>query len=211
MPTRTNKARSHQKYDFVLFIFKEGDVKLNIVYRKANLDDAYGIAYVSAYSWKETYTGLLPDDYLANRISNIDKSLDSTKKFIEEHPNYFVAALNNKIVGICNYDINNNDTYKDYGHIGALYVLKEYQNVGIGKELFKIAVEGLIELGYDKMYLECMVGNDSINFYTKYLGEIDKTIDFLINNVGNVKADIVIFEDLNEVYKKLLSKGRVKE
>ena len=39
--------------------------------------------------------------------------------------------------------------------------------MGIGKELFKIAVEGLIKMGYKKMMLECMTGNDTLNFYKK--------------------------------------------
>lgn len=182
---------------------------MNIVYRKATVGDAYGIAYVSAYSWKETYTGLLPEDYLEYRINNINNKVDDTKNFIKKHPNYLVSVANNKVVGICNYDRSNNANYSDYGYIGALYVLKEYQGIGIGKELFKMAIEGLIKLGYDKMYLECMVGNDSINFYTKYLGEIDETIDFPINKVGSVKADIVIFEDLNKTYKKLEKSKRM--
>lgn len=173
---------------------------MNVGYRKANLNDAYGIAYVSAYSWYETYNGLLPSDYLEHRINDIDNKIDVTKKFIKEHPNYLVATVDNKIVGICEYEASDNE---EYGRIGALYVLKDYQKIGIGKELFKMAIEGLIKLGYGKMYLECMVGNDTINFYTKYLGEIDKTIDFPINHVGKVKADIVIFDDLNKTYSEL--------
>lgn len=181
---------------------------MNILYRKATVDDAYGIAYVSAYSWKETYKGLLPEEYLEYRINNINNKVDDTKNFIKEHTNYLVAVVDNKIVGICNYEYSQRQEYKDYGYLGALYVLKEYQGMGIGKELFKMAIEDLIKLGYDKMYLECMAGNDTINFYTKYLGNIDKTIDFPINKVGSVKADIVIFDDLNKTHNELVKTKR---
>ena len=46
------------------------------------------------------------------------------------------------------------------------------------------------------MQLECMEGNDTINFYKKYDGIVESQIDFPIKNVGIVKADIVLFEDL---------------
>ena len=73
----------------------------------------------------------------------------------------------------------------------AIYVLKEYHGYGIGKELFKIAVNELKKMGFNKMQLECMEGNDTINFYKKYDGIVESQIDFPIKNVGIVKADIV--------------------
>lgn len=39
-----------------------------IIIRRATQDDAYGIEYVSAHSWKETYTGFLSSEYLDNRV-----------------------------------------------------------------------------------------------------------------------------------------------
>lgn len=165
---------------------------MNVVYRNANLNDAYAIAYVSAYSWLETYNELLPRYYLEKRINDIDDSVEKTKKFIMEHPNYLVALVDDKIVGICEYEKSIDNKMLDYGRVGALYVLKKYQGYGIGKELFKKAVNGLINMGYNKMYLECMSGNNTINFYKKYDGITQGVIDFPISNVGNVKADIVI-------------------
>lgn len=176
---------------------------MNINYKFANETDAYGIAYVSAYSWMETYSELLPKSYLEDRINNINSSVEKTRSFIRNHPNYLVALVDDKIVGICEYEKSSDNKRLDYGRIGALYVLKKYQGYGIGKELFKRAVNGLINMGYNKIYLECMSGNNTINFYTKYDGIVQEVIDFPISNVGNVKADIVIYNDLNELYKKL--------
>ncbi len=179
---------------------------MNITYRKANINDAYGIRYVAAYSWLETYKGLLPEEYLIDRIKNIKEKEQITKDFIKKNPNYTIALDENKIIGICNYTNCNINEYHNYGKIEALYLLKDYQKLGIGKELFKIAVEDLIKKGYQKLELECMKGNNTIDFYKKYGGKIVKTIDYPINRVGNVKADIVIFEDLNKVYNKLINK-----
>lgn len=34
----------------------------NVIYRKATIDDDYGIRYVGAHSWKETYYVAIIDD-----------------------------------------------------------------------------------------------------------------------------------------------------
>lgn len=44
---------------------------MNINYEKATENDAYGVSYVSAHSWKEIYVGLLPKEYLEDRVKNI--------------------------------------------------------------------------------------------------------------------------------------------
>lgn len=177
---------------------------MNIIYKNANENDAYGIEYVSAHSWKETYSGLLPDEWLNKRIENIDKKIENTKKFINEFDGkYIVAKDNDRVVGILTYGPSKNKKYSDYGYLGAIYVLKEYQGYGIGKELFKLAVNGLKEMGFSKMELECMVGNDTLNFYKKYLGEVSETIDYPINGVGTVKVDVILFDNLNKVLEKI--------
>ena len=173
---------------------------MNITYSLATKEDAYGITYVSAHSWKETYTGLLPDDYLNNRIKNIENKVKNTEKFLESYKGkYIVAKDDEKVIGILAYSNSESEKYKNYGHLGALYILKEYQGFGIGKELFRIAIKGLIDMGYSKMYLECMQGNDTINFYEKYLGEIKEKISYPIKDACSVMADVVVFGNLEEV------------
>lgn len=184
----------------IYIVNKEG-VIMNITYDKATFDDSYGIAYVSAYSWKETYFGLLPDDYLDGRVDNISNNVSNIKKFLEDYDGiYMVAKDKEKVVGILAYNANDND---EYGHLDALYVLKDYQGLGIGKELFKQAVVGLKRLGYNKMKLECMTGNSTLSFYKKYLGNVVSIIDYKINGVGFVKADVIVFDNLDEVIKIL--------
>ena len=177
---------------------------MNITYGIANSEDAYGIEYVSAHSWMETYLGLLPDDYLNNRIRNIENKIEDTKNFLKNYDGkYIVAKDDDRVIGILVYGYSKEEKYKEYGHLDAIYVLKDYQGLGVGKELFKIAVSGLIEMGYSKMQLECMQGNNTLNFYKKYLGVVNETIDYPIKDICVVKADIILFENLNDVLKKI--------
>ena len=180
---------------------------MNIIYEKATEQDAKVIRYIGAYSWKETYTNLVPEDYLDYKIAHYEDKVEREKELINDiNNNYYVARVDNRTVGYVLYGKTNNEKYKDYGNVGALYLLKEYQGYGIGRQLFKTALEGLKELGYSKMMLECMDGNDTINFYKKYLGETVEEIDYPIND-GKiiVKVDIMLFDidkSLDVMYKK---------
>lgn len=172
---------------------------MEINYKIADENDAYGISYVSAYSWNETYKGLLPDDYLERRIKSILDKVEKTKKFVKDYAGSYIVVRDGKnVIGILAYT---KSSEKDYGYLEALYVLKKYQGMGIGKHLFKMAVNGLKNMGYNKMKLECMVGNNTLNFYKKYLGKVSETILYPINESISVKADVVLFEDLNMVLK----------
>ena len=181
---------------------------MNIVYRTAKIDDYEGIYYVSCYSWEETYRGFMPDDYLDDRINNYEERSLRTKKYLEqlewddELENYLVCEVDGKIVGICQYSRTKSDSYADSGLLGALYVLKDYQGLGIGKELFRRAVVGLMNMGYKTMYLECLVGNKSIEFYKKYGGQIIEVVDYPISDF-TVKAEVVYYDHLRNLREKL--------
>ena len=71
-----------------------------------------GKAFVHYTAWRETYTGLMPEEYLAGR------SLERQRQRTYENPgNTLVAA-----------------------EIGALYVLKAYQRRGIGTALMRACI-----------------------------------------------------------------------
>lgn len=111
---------------------------------------------------------------------------------------YLVCEVDGKIVGIAQFLRSQNSNYLDYGLLGTLYVLKKYQGLGIGKELFKRCVRGLMLMGYNKMYLECLCGNKTIDFYKKYGGKLMEVIDYSISDFS-VKADIVCYNSLEDL------------
>ena len=101
----------------------------------------------------------MPDEYLNVRIKTFDERFLKTREFLEklqttgDLDKYWVCEVNGEIIGICQYSRSQNDKYKESGLLGALYVLKKSQGIGVGKTLFKMAVQGLKELGYKTMYL----------------------------------------------------------
>ena len=177
---------------------------MKITYRKATEDDVYGYEYVSAISWKDTYWNLLPKYHLKKRVERLTKpeelepKLQSLRKHINENPGkVFVALDKNKIVGILEIK-ENKEQYPGYGNIDSLYVLPEYKGYGIGKSLFFIGIKELMKLGYNKMQLECLKGNKTLDFYKKYNGTVVETVKWKLYN-RNKKVDIVKFENIKEI------------
>lgn len=174
----------------------------NVIYRKATPADAYEIEFVAAHSWNETYSDFMPKEYLANRIATIKDKVSRAEKYLSETDNYYVAEKDNQVVGIMQFSISQDERFNNYGKLNAIYLLKKYQGLGIGKELFKIAVNGLINLGYNKMYLECITNNPTMGFYEYYYGNAIEVIDYPIRDFS-VKANIVVFDDLSKTMQKL--------
>lgn len=170
----------------------------NLKLRRATKDDAYGIEYVAANTWYDTYKNLMPLEYLTYRLEHIEERVPRVEQRLEESSTFHVLTEEDKVIGILHYKPNQEEKYKDYGYLESIYVLKEHHGKGLGKELFKKAIEGLIELGYNDMYLECIVGNPTMDFYKKYTGYIIDEIDFPIADF-TVKAYVVLFNDLKKI------------
>lgn len=185
---------------------------MNIEIRRATPEDASDIATVAAYSWLESYQGLIDQEYLNNRITDerLEYSTNKTRRLLENTDKYYVAEVDGKIVGIVFYDKSSEEKYMDYGYLEALYLLKQYQGFGIGKMLFNLAVNGLKNMGYNKFYLHCLSGNKTLNFYKKYKGDVVDTIKYPIGTF-NVDADVIVYEDIDEVINILQNKENTRK
>jgi len=131
----------------------------DFIIRKATIDDAEGKGYVHYKSWKETYTGLFPDEVM-NKIS-LKRSIELAK----EHPeNTFIASFDNKIVGFACYLESRDEDLTNAGEIMAVYILNEYKNLGIGKALMASCYKELSS--YENIILWVLESNKkAIGFY----------------------------------------------
>ena len=172
---------------------------MNIEIRKAKEIDAGGIVLVYTYTWETTYKGLIPDEILENRRNTIEDRIPTTANSIKEKDNAYVAVDGNKIVGIMTYGKSRDNNYPDSGEIYSIYVLKEYQGLGIGKDLFMNGIKELINKGYNNMILNVLIGNKTINFYEKYSGiKVGQRQDNFGTTV--LTENIMYFDNLKDIY-----------
>lgn len=146
----------------------------NFIIRKANPEDAYWIAFVNANTWYSAYKWLIPDKVLQARVDSIDERAVKTREFIESGK-YFLVTENtdtHEIIWMLTYWNSRNEDYPNSGEIVAMYLLPNYQKLGIGKKLFLAWINELIKLWYNDMIINVLKWNKTIDFYKKYGGEV---------------------------------------
>lgn len=161
--------------------------------RKATPKDALGIGIVQAYTWKTTYSGLMPDTLIDSRIAALKLIAEECKSEIKQNDNFIVAVVDDTIIGFCLYGSSRNEDYKASGEIFALYVLKGYQGENVGRQLFVAGKNELIRRSYSSMIINCLKGNPSLGFYEHMGGKIVGERHDCIKG-QNLSEDILYFE-----------------
>ncbi len=167
----------------------------NAVIRKAIAADATGIAIVAAYTWATAYSGLLPDSLLKNRIEALPQNAGRIKSLIEKGTfEYAVAVQDNAVIGFCGYGKSRNPKFAQHGEISALYILKGFAGKGIGREIFEFAASQLKAAGCEKMIINCLEGNPSLNFYIHMGGNVVGSREDEIFGGYKIKEHILEFD-----------------
>ena len=135
-------------------------------YRIANLSDLEELSDLHAESWRNSYRGIFPDEFLDNDVWD-DRRASWFSRLSEPKSNQYVivAKDNNKICGfICAFG---NEDPKWGTFIDNLHVSRTYKGKGIGKRLMFLVAEWANEsFNHKGVYLEVLEDNlNAINFY----------------------------------------------
>lgn len=163
--------------------------------RRAVPEDALAINIVNVYTWKTTYSGLMPDSVIDARIQNLRAGAEKCGRDIVENGCVLVAEADHAIVGFCRYGKSRNLDYLSSGEIYALYVLAGYQGLGIGKGLFETVAGMLAAQGHSGMLINCLRGNPTIGFYQHMGGKIVGQRQDAVQG-GVICEDVVYYEEL---------------
>lgn len=136
---------------------------MNVEIKKMETDEEIrGKAYVHWKSWRETYVGIVSDDYLEN-VHTYERCLSRVGPFGEAKID--VAKIDGEVVGFVCYGPS--DEVPGAGEIHGLYLLEAYQGKRIGLSLMDHAFERLKE--YDRIILWAFKDNKrALDFYEKY-------------------------------------------
>ena len=173
----------------------------NFLLRKAIPDDAYWICFVNAHTWYTTYKWLIPDKFLENRINSIEEKAEKVRELIKNGGKYLVVENTDKkeIIWMLIYWPSRNQNYPNSWEINAIYILPEYQKLGIGKKLFLAWIGELIKLWYNDMIINVLKWNNAINFYKKYGGVV---VWERSDEIGEIiiYEDILYFENIESIH-----------
>ena len=136
------------------------------------MSDAPGIARVHVASWRSTYVGIVPDEYLA--------SLDCTERErvwgrLITDDSQFTSVAEHRIDGIVGF-VSGGPTRMDdmtcTGELYAIYLLEQHQRQGIGRRLVTELSTWLLSQDISSMYTWVLAKNPSRRFYES-LGGIE--------------------------------------
>lgn len=161
--------------------------------RKAIPEDALGIAIVNVYTWKTTYSGLLPDDFINSRIDRLAEIADRNRNEIEENNNFIVATVDNTIVGFVWYGKSRNEEFIDSGEVYAIYVLSGFQGKCVGRMILTACIEELKKEGCNSVIINCLEGNKSLEFYKHMGGKVIGKRKDKIKEIFMIE-DIIVLE-----------------
>ena len=148
----------------------------NIEIRKAEVNDAEKVVDVNFNSWETTYGGIFKQDVFERRKLNKDKNIAWWKQHLAGEHDVYVALVAGKLVGYMDF-YRESRTHEGYAEIASIYILKDYQKMGIGRRFFEIAIELTKQANKTKFMLNVLDRNSSLGFYKKMGGKIFETLE----------------------------------
>jgi ribosomal protein S18 acetylase RimI-like enzyme len=139
--------------------------------RPATLEDAVGIADVHVASWRSTYRGLLPDDFLASLSEQ--HYAERWKRVIGEGSSrVFVVESPEGIVGFASGGRERAGENGFAGELYALYVLEGAQRQGHGRALVRTVTGALHEMDLPDMIVWVLRDNAGARHFYERLGGV---------------------------------------
>jgi len=136
--------------------------------RKANLSDVNGIAKVHVDSWRSTYRNILPDEML-NNLSYEKREKLWEKNLAQADTHVFVTEDDKgEIVGFATGAKRDTNQFSHSADLTSIYVLENYQGLGVGKTLLNSVFAQFKELGYHLIFVEVLEENFSKKFYEAF-------------------------------------------
>jgi ribosomal protein S18 acetylase RimI-like enzyme len=123
---------------------------------------------VHVESWRTTYRGQIPDDFL-DQLSASARAEFWSGEISRGENGVFVAASNDVISGFINFGkALDTDVDDQTGEVYALYLLSESQGAGIGRKLWNEAIQELKARGFSKCAVWVLATNKvAIDFYQR--------------------------------------------
>lgn len=141
-----------------------------IAIRRARPADAPGIAAAHVSCWRSAYAGVLPDDFLANlSVARQGAYYDRAIRFghgvyVASLSGQDVAGTGRQIVGFSTARRNGAAGLAE-GEVETLYVLDDYKERGLGRNLLRAAAQHLSALGCRSAFAWVLRANPSVHFY----------------------------------------------
>ena len=170
---------------------------MDYIIEKLSIDNVEYYARVNALAWKQSYKGIVNDDFLEliNTEPEIQKAISNLKEGLNDSSRRFLLKYKDEYVGVLRVRKTKYDKYSECGELGALYLLDAVKGKGFGKILFNKAINELREMmKYDKMIIGCLSENPSNEFYKHMGGKFVDTNPLTLPNGQELMENLYYYE-----------------
>ena len=154
-----------------------------MIIRDVVYEDIDNIAKLYISNWKETYKGLLSEDYL-NSLTK-EYAVEKWNKYIKSENRIFVAYEGNEFLGFV--ASKKDDDKPNYWYLDSLHITKNSRGKGIGTKLIYRVGQYALKSGYKGMSICIVKGNDNAKRIYEKLGAVHYK-DF-IDDFGGTKSN----------------------
>ena len=170
-----------------------------IRYRRADPGDAEAIARVHLQSWRETYTGLLPDELIhaktaAERATAWRNSLLAAATNVGAQHHALLAYREQKLVAFGSFGPQRNHEIAASGFAGefsAKYVLQCAQRCGIGRTLMALMAAELLLDGFRSATVIVLRDNGPARQFYEHIG--GAVLTERLENRGSITLPEVVY------------------
>jgi L-amino acid N-acyltransferase YncA len=181
--------------------------KFCITIREAKATDAAGIAKVTVDTWRTTYGGIVPPDFL-NSLSYEERTAAWQNRYSDSSKLWngwftYVAENNEgEVIGFAGGGPHRGDLPFS-GELVFIYLLKSHQRHGIGSQLTATIASRLKQQGHNSMIVWVFVQNQYRSFYQALGGKVvgEKKVNYGGKNLREIAygwQDLSMFEKLIE-------------
>lgn len=173
-----------------------------VTFRPATIDDARAIAQVHVDTWRTTYAGIVPDDYLRDlSYERRERQWQSFYTKPEPKSDLLVALEGQTVIGFSCWG-QERGTDEESGEVFAIYLLKRFHGQGIGKELFLRSIASINSEGFSSVAVWALADNPTCKFY-RNMGGSEFSEKFV--EIGGVKLKEICFRWNRKAIDDLLS------
>jgi GNAT superfamily N-acetyltransferase len=141
--------------------------------RVAAVTDAAAIARVHVASWRETYPGLLPDDYLdAMDVGEHEDRWLRTLQDPYRRSAVFVVEHAGRVAGFASAGRERDGDRRYDGELYAIYLMRAAQGVGLGRALVEAAAAALAIRGLTSMVVWVLRENRPARSFYERMGGV---------------------------------------
>lgn len=169
---------------------------MNLIVRDATPGDAYRVAEIHIASWRDTYKGIVPQEFL-DSMDVDERAQRWTRSFDRTACKLIVAEVDSEIVGWCYFgECRDSDVQANTAELWAIYLHPSSINRGIGRALWDTATESLRAQGFIRAIVWVATENErAISFYSKcgFVADgIEKTVSFNDVSLRELRMTAVI-------------------